>query len=52
MDILDAAMRLCMRSSRGAFCAKTGKVGDGRIFIQDVADTVRIRTGETGETTL
>jgi nitrogen regulatory protein P-II 1 len=32
--------------------AKTGKVGDGKIFIHDVAETVRIRTGETGETTL
>ena len=28
--------------------AKTGKVGDGKIFISDMAESVRIRTGETG----
>jgi nitrogen regulatory protein P-II 1 len=27
---------------------KTGKVGDGKIFIYEVADAVRIRTGERG----
>lgn len=30
----------------------TGKFGDGKIFIYDVADVVRIRTGEHGETAL
>jgi nitrogen regulatory protein P-II 1 len=29
--------------------ARTGQVGDGKIFVFDVADAVRIRTGETGE---
>lgn len=29
--------------------ARTGKVGDGKIFIVPVADVVRIRTGESGE---
>jgi len=29
--------------------AKTGNVGDGKIFVTDLAETVRIRTGETGE---
>lgn len=28
--------------------ANTGKVGDGKIFVMDVQDVVRIRTGETG----
>ena len=28
--------------------AKTGKYGDGKIFIFDVANTIRIRTGEHG----
>ena len=32
--------------------AKTGQVGDGKIFVHDLAEAVRIRTGETGETTL
>lgn len=32
--------------------AKTGQVGDGKIFVHELADTIRIRTGETGESTL
>jgi nitrogen regulatory protein PII len=32
--------------------AKTGSIGDGKIFIRDLAAAVRIRTGETGETAL
>jgi nitrogen regulatory protein P-II 1 len=28
--------------------AKTGKIGDGKIFVLDVLNVVRIRTGETG----
>jgi len=29
--------------------SKTGKFGDGKIFIFDVSDTIRIRTGEHGD---
>ncbi len=29
--------------------ARTGKIGDGKIFLYDVADAVRIRSGERGE---
>lgn len=29
--------------------AQTGQIGDGKIFVSDLADTIRIRTGETGE---
>ena len=32
--------------------AKTGEVGDGKIFISDVEDAVRVRTGESGEDAL
>jgi nitrogen regulatory protein P-II 1 len=32
--------------------AKTGKIGDGKIFVSDVQQAIRIRTGETGETAL
>ena len=32
--------------------AKTGSIGDGKIFVRDVSSVVRIRTGETGETAL
>jgi nitrogen regulatory protein PII len=28
--------------------ARTGKVGDGRIFVTDIEQAIRIRTGETG----
>jgi nitrogen regulatory protein P-II 1 len=28
--------------------ARTGKIGDGKIFVSDVIDVIRIRTGETG----
>ena len=29
--------------------AKTGKIGDGKIFISKLEDVIRIRTGERGE---
>ena len=29
--------------------AKTGKIGDGKIFVSDVVEVVRSRTGERGE---
>jgi nitrogen regulatory protein P-II 2 len=32
--------------------AKTGTVGDGKIFVSDLGSVVRIRTGETGESAL
>lgn len=32
--------------------AKTGKIGDGKVFVLDVEQTLRIRTGETGEEAL
>ena len=28
--------------------ARTGKIGDGKIFVTDVIEVIRIRTGETG----
>jgi nitrogen regulatory protein P-II 1 len=29
--------------------ARTGRIGDGKIFVTPVEDVVRIRTGERGE---
>lgn len=29
--------------------ARTGQVGDGKIFVADLAESIRIRTGECGE---
>lgn len=45
-DVADKIIfKVCERIS-------TGKIGDGKIFVYDVADVVRIRTGERGETAL
>ena len=41
-DILDRVIE----AISGA--AKTGKIGDGKIFVSDVEQVIRIRTGETG----
>ena len=32
--------------------ARTGKIGDGKVFVHDLDDAVRIRTGETGDSAL
>ena len=32
--------------------ARTGKIGDGKIFVLDVASALRVRTGETGDDAL
>ncbi len=40
-----------LKAVLAAICAsaKTGNVGDGKIFVTDLSDVVRIRTGESGE---
>jgi nitrogen regulatory protein P-II 1 len=35
-----------------ATAARTGKIGDGKVFIFDVLDAIRIRNGDTGEAAL
>jgi nitrogen regulatory protein P-II 1 len=32
--------------------AKTGNIGDGKIFVQNLEDCIRIRTGETGSSAI
>jgi nitrogen regulatory protein P-II 1 len=32
--------------------SRTGKIGDGKIFVTDVLDAIRIRNGERGESAL
>ena len=32
--------------------AKTGKIGDGKIFVSSIEQVIRIRTGETGDTAI
>ena len=41
-DLLDRVIEAIEKS------AKTGKIGDGKIFVSDLEQVVRIRTGETG----
>ncbi len=35
-----------------ALAAKTGKIGDGKIFVLDVSKATRVRTGEVGDDAL
>ncbi|MEO0386737.1 MAG: P-II family nitrogen regulator [Pseudomonadota bacterium] len=35
-----------------ATTAKTGKIGDGKVFVVDVEQALRVRTGETGDDAL
>lgn len=35
-----------------AATAKTGKIGDGKVFVLDVEQALRVRTGETGDEAL
>lgn len=46
----DAMVERAVEAIRKA--AGTGKIGDGKIFVLDVSEAVRIRTGETGAAAL
>lgn len=41
-DLLDNAIEAIIKA------ADSGKIGDGKIFVQELAQVIRIRTGETG----
>jgi nitrogen regulatory protein P-II 2 len=41
-DLLDRVIEAIEKA------AKTGKIGDGKIFVSDIEQVIRIRTGETG----
>jgi len=45
--VADAAASAVVNAMLGA--AKTGEIGDGKIFVLPVDDAIRIRTGERGE---
>jgi len=45
-DMAERAIETIMQSAR------TGKIGDGKIFVYDLEQVVRIRTGETGTSAL
>jgi len=42
-DLLDQTLEAITKA------ANTGKIGDGKIFVSDLLQVIRIRTGETGE---
>ena len=44
--VLDAAVATILKA------AKTGEVGDGKIFISTIDEVIRVRTEETGESAL
>ena len=46
----DDVVERVMEAISGA--AKTGKVGDGKIFVTNLEQALRIRTGETGDNAL
>ena len=45
-DRVDAAVDAITKA------ANTGKIGDGKIFVMDLQQVIRIRTGETGSNAL
>ena len=46
----DGIVDRCIEAIENA--ARTGKIGDGKIFVYDLQQVVRIRTGETGKEAL
>lgn len=48
--VTDSNLRAAVQAIIDA--AKTGDIGDGKIFISEVQEAIRIRTGETGDTAL
>ena len=44
--LVDEMLERAIEAIVGA--AKTGRIGDGKIFVSAVEDVIRIRTGETG----
>ena len=45
-DVVDQAVEAIIKAAR------TGKIGDGKIFVMPVEQVVRIRTGETNESAI
>ncbi len=45
-EMLDQAIEAIINA------ANTGKIGDGKIFVSEIEQTIRIRTGETGQEAL
>ena len=52
VELVIPADRLDEVTAAMVAAARTGKIGDGKIFISDVADVIRIRNSDRGETAL
>lgn len=52
VELVVADTRLDEITNALAAAARTGKIGDGKIFVFDVMEAMRIRNGETGEAAL
>jgi nitrogen regulatory protein P-II 1 len=50
MVVTDARMDDVIKALTGA--ARSGKIGDGKIFVYEVADAIRIRNDDRGESAL
>jgi nitrogen regulatory protein PII len=45
-DLVEAAVEAIVKA------ASTGSIGDGKVFVSDLGQAIRIRTGETGDQAL
>jgi nitrogen regulatory protein P-II 1 len=52
VELVVADSRLDEITAALASAARTGKIGDGKIFVFDVAEAIRIRNNDTGEAAL
>jgi len=52
IEVIAADSNLQMVIDTVLRAAQTGQIGDGKIFVTDLQDSIRIRTGETGEEAL
>ena len=48
IEVVVADDQLARAMDAIASSARTGRIGDGKIFVSDILDVMRIRTGETG----
>ena len=49
IEVIGADDRLDRAVEAIQSAARTGRIGDGKIFVSDIAEVIRIRTGERGE---
>ena len=52
VELVIADDRVSMAKEIVVNTARTGEVGDGKIFVSDIADAIRVRTAESGDAAL